>query len=65
MKYLFFDMEYASSKGGVNKVCEFGYVVTDEKYIIIDRDNLIINPNIARNEWDYWAVRKILSRSNS
>lgn len=29
MKYLFYDLEYASSKGGISKICEFGYVLTD------------------------------------
>ena len=43
MKYLFFDLEYATSKGGNIKICEFGYVVTDENFQILDRDNFIIN----------------------
>ena len=62
MKYLFFDLEYATSKGGNIKICEFGYVVTDENFRILDRDNLIINPNIMREEWDWRVVRKILTR---
>lgn len=62
MNYLFFDMEYATCKGGVDRVCEFGYIVVDENYKVTDRGNLIINPNIARFEWDYWAVKNILTR---
>ena len=62
MKYLFFDLEYATSKGGNIKICEFGYVVTDENFRILDRDNLIINPNIMHEEWDWRVVRKILTR---
>ena len=62
MKFLFFDLEYATSKGGNIKICEFGYVVTDENFRILDRDNLIINPNIMREEWDWRVVRKILTR---
>jgi DNA polymerase III epsilon subunit-like protein len=62
MKYLFFDLEYATSKGGNIKICEFGYVVTDENFRILDRDNLIINPNIMREEWDWRVVRTILTR---
>ncbi len=62
MKYLFFDLEYASSRGGIDRNCEFGYVVTDEKFNVIDRGNLIINPNLDRSEWDYRVVRKILTR---
>ena len=62
MKYLFFDLEYASQKGGTSKICEFGYVVTDENFNILEKDNLIINPNIYRYEWDYRVLRKILTR---
>ena len=63
MKYLFFDLEYATSKGGESKICEFGYVITDEQFNVVERDNLIIDPNIDRCEWDYRVVRKILTRS--
>lgn len=62
MKYLFFDLEYATSKGGNIKICEFGYVVTDENFRILDCDNLIINPNIMREEWDWRVVKTILTR---
>ena len=62
MKYLFFDLEYAASKGGNIKICEFGYVVTDENFQILDRNNFIINPNIMRYEWDWHVVRTILTR---
>ena len=62
MKYLFFDLEYATSKGGNIKICEFGFVVTDENFKILDRDNFIINPNIFREEWDWRVVRTILTR---
>ena len=62
MKYLFFDLEYATSKGGNIKICEFGYVITDEDFKIQERDNFIINPNIFREEWDWRVVRTILTR---
>lgn len=62
MRYLFFDLEYATSKGGVSKICEFGYVITNEKFEVISKNNLIINPNISKSEWDYRVVRKILTR---
>lgn len=63
MKYLFYDLEYATSAGGVMKVCEFGYVTTDENFNVLDRNNFIINPNISRGEWDYRVISKILTRS--
>ena len=62
MKYLFFDLEYASSRGGIDRNCEFGYIVTDEKFNVLERDNFIIDPNLDRSEWDYRVVRKILTR---
>lgn len=62
MNYLFFDCEFASSKGGIERICEFGYVIVDEKFSIVEKDNLIINPNIDRKDWDYYALKKILTR---
>lgn len=61
-KYLFFDLEYATSKGGIEKICEFGYVITNEEFDVLERNNLIINPNISRKDWDYYVVKKILTR---
>lgn len=62
-KYLFFDLEYASSKAGVHSICEFGYVLVDQNFQILDRNNLIINPNISNAEWDYRALRTLLKRT--
>lgn len=62
MKILFFDLEYASCKNGC-KICEFGYVITNEKFEIIERNNLIINPYISNDEWDWWALKHILTRT--
>ena len=44
MEYLFFDIECANCFDGVGKMCEFGYVVTDERLNVIEQDNIIINP---------------------
>lgn len=63
MRYLFFDLEYASQKHGKSKICEFGYVITNERFEIINRNNLIINPAIQNNEWDYWALKNVLTRT--
>ena len=62
MRILFFDLEYASCKNGC-KICEFGYVITNEKFEIIERNNLIINPYISNDEWDWWALKHILTRT--
>ena len=63
MKYLFFDLEFATSRSGISKICEFGYVLTNESFDVIKRDNLIIDPYIAIRDWDYRVVKKILTRS--
>ncbi len=65
MNYLFYDLEYATSKGGDIKICEFGYVLTNEYFDIKDKGNFIIDPYITRREWDWRVVRKILTRSVS
>ena len=65
MKYLFFDLEYASSKGGISKICEFGYVLTDESFKVLERDNFIIDPYITREKWDWRVVNRILTREVS
>ncbi|MCQ2772688.1 MAG: hypothetical protein MJ238_05400 [Bacilli bacterium] len=48
MKYLFFDLECANTDGG-GKICEFGYVVTDESFNIVEKDLIIINPGYDEN----------------
>ena len=65
MNYLFFDLEFASCKGGYHKICEFGYALTDEAFTLIERGNLMIDPLIGRGEWDFYALRKIIKRKIS
>lgn len=62
MKYLFFDCEFANCYDSKEKICEFGYVMVDENFKVLYKDNIIINPNIKPNEWDWYALRKILTR---
>ncbi len=44
MKYLFFDIECACVYKSVAKICAFGYVVTDENFREIEREDILINP---------------------
>lgn len=44
MKYLFFDIECANCFDGKGKICEFGYVQTDENFSIIAKESFKINP---------------------
>lgn len=62
MKFLFLDLEFASSNHNMKKICEFGYVLVDETFKIIEKLNLIINPNIEYSEWDQYVVEHILKR---
>lgn len=62
MNYLFFDLEEASCRNNIVYVCEFGYVLTDENFNVIEKGNFIINPNIEDYEWDTKVVNDILTR---
>lgn len=42
MKYLFFDIECAD--GGQATICSFGYVIADENFKILRREDVVINP---------------------
>ena len=44
MKYLFFDIECSNCFNGVGKMCEFGYVLTDEKFNVISSDDIPMSP---------------------
>lgn len=58
MNYLFFDVECANSFNGVGKICEFGYVLTDENLNIIKQGIHLINPDA---EFDWYVKYKIIS----
>lgn len=45
MTYLFFDIECANCDNGVGKICSFGYVLCDNKFNVIEKKDLLINPN--------------------
>ena len=58
MNYLFFDVECANSFDGVGKICEFGYVLTDENLNVIKQRIHLINPDA---EFDWYVKYKIIS----
>ena len=41
MRYVFFDIECAD---GCFRICEFGYVITDEQFNVLTKNNILINP---------------------
>ena len=44
MNYLFFDIECAGVFKDKAKICAFGYCLTDEQFHIIEKQDLLINP---------------------
>ena len=44
MKYLFFDIECAGVFKNVAKICAFGYCLTDEQFNILEKEDILINP---------------------
>ena len=45
MKYLFFDIECANCDLGKGKICSFGYVLTDENFTVLQKEDILINPD--------------------
>ena len=45
MEYIFFDIECANCFGGRGKICSFGYIITDEHFDIIKKNDILINPH--------------------
>ena len=50
MKYLFFDIECSNCFGGKNKICEIGYVLTDENFNLILKEDIPISPGDKNNK---------------
>ena len=44
MKYLFFDIECSVVSKTLAKICAFGYCLTDEKFNILEQEDILINP---------------------
>ena len=44
MKYLFFDIECSVVSKTQAKICAFGYCLTDEKFHILEKEDILINP---------------------
>ena len=44
MKYLFFDIECSVVSKSAAKICAFGYCLTDEQFHILEKEDILINP---------------------
>lgn len=51
--YLFFDCECANCFDGEGKICSLGYVLTDDDFNIIEKDDVLINPKC---EFDWYIL---------
>ncbi len=49
MNYCFFDIECANCYGGKGKICSFGYVITDDRFNILEKKDIVINPRSSFN----------------
>ncbi len=58
MEYLFFDTECANCFSGTGKICEFGFVLTDENFSVIEKKNILINPDSPFDKKGF-AISKI------
>ena len=52
MKYLFFDLECSNCYGGIGKVCEFGAILTDDKFNIISKFDIPMSPGKKSGGFD-------------
>ena len=51
MKYLFYDTECSNCFGNNGKLCEFGYVITNEKFEVLEKKGIIMSPG-TENKFD-------------
>jgi len=58
MNYLFFDVESIDIHH--KTICSFGYVLTDNNFNILEKDDILINPNITKDNIDSWSLNKIV-----
>lgn len=61
MNYLFFDVECISCKGGKGKLFSFGYVLTNDNFEIIEKEDILMNPKLPRSEYDWYVVKHMMS----
>lgn len=58
MNYLFFDEESIDKLQ--KRACSFGYVLTDENFNVIKKENLFFNPELEKIRWDRHVINKIV-----
>lgn len=58
MKYLFFDIECSNCFNGIGKMVEFGYVLTDENFKILRKNEYVMSPGRGYENRFYLKGRK-------
>lgn len=58
MRYLFFDIECSNCFNSVGKMCEFGYVLTDENLLVISKGDIPMSPGKGRGSRFHLRGRK-------
>ncbi|MCR5613888.1 exonuclease domain-containing protein [Treponema sp.] len=49
--FLFFDCECANCFDGIGKICSLGYVLCDDEFNVIEKDDIVMNPE---TEFDWY-----------
>lgn len=57
MRYLIFDIECANWFDNVGKITSFGYVVANEKFEILEYDDIVIDPEV---KFDSYVLKKMM-----
>lgn len=57
VNYLYYDVECI----GNGLICTFGYVIVDSNFNIIKKEDIIINPNASRENYQKYVIEHILS----
>lgn len=52
--FVFFDCECANTFDGIGKICSFGYAICDDELNIIEREDVVMNPEC---EFDWYILK--------
>lgn len=61
---VFFDCECANCKGGIGKICSLGYVVCDDDFNVIQKEDIVMNPE-SEFDWYLFSGKGDISLSYS
>jgi DNA polymerase III epsilon subunit-like protein len=57
MNFVFFDVECANCYNSQSKICSFGYVVTDENFKVLKKEDILIDPN---SEFQPYVLKHVI-----